>query len=293
MALRTFLLAALTLSLSGCASLVRSKIYRIYPASTVAQSWTGGAPRPVEASTSDGLTLKGLFWPPADGRSDVAVFFHGNAGELSSAASMAEPLRRGGRGVLVASYRGYSGNPGHPTERNLTLDGAAFVALARKLITRAQVYPVGYSLGAAVAIRQATISSVAGVVVIGAFTRLSAVTPLYARPFLPDVFDNVAAISRVSAPVIVVHGSADEVVPLEQGCALWRHVPNPRNFIVVRQAEHHFDLALIADSVWGDLAGADTRVNRTDYRRYCRRAAVAALPGVDVTKPPAGPRRPG
>ncbi|ATQ42589.1 alpha/beta hydrolase [Caulobacter mirabilis] len=249
------LAAALTLSAPACADPIRDRIYLPEPMPKAAPAWAGRAPREVVATTADGLTLKGYWWPPETADAEVVVFFHGNAGNRATAAKMAEPLIEGGRGLLIADYRGYGGNPGKPTQEGLFADGEAFMALARSLAPQARTYVFGYSLGGAVALEMASRHEVAGVITLGAFATLAEVAPAFARPFLPDRFDNRAAILRVDEPVLLIHGTADEVIPFPQAREL-KTVAAGRKVRLLRLdgADHHPDFRQLAPMVWKNIA---------------------------------------
>ncbi len=204
----------------------------------------------MRALSDDGIDLHGLYWPPSKGVAELVVFFSGNSDDVYGAAQMAEPLRNAGHGVLVASYRGFGENAGRPSEKGLMLDGAAFVRRARELAPGAKLYLFGYSLGASVALRMAVDSHPAAVITLGAFTRLSSLAPAIAVPILPDKFDNIAAIGRVKAPILIIHGMVDEVVPFEQADRLKRSALGPVYMLPVVDGTHRINLASIAPTIW-------------------------------------------
>lgn len=251
---RLLALVAATSLVAGCAGFVRERIYKPDPMTT-APIWAAEAPRQVSTRTSDGLDLNGYYWPPETGSGDIIVFFHGNGGNRNTAARVAEPLRRNGKGLLVASYRGYGDNPGRPTEAGLFADGAAFIALARRLQPGARLFLVGWSMGGAVALELAGREKVDGVVTIGAFSRLADVAPGIARGFLPDRFDNLAAIKRVQAPIFLFHGTADGIVPFAHAGRLREASGNRATLVTLNGFGHHFDFASIAPHVWRALEG--------------------------------------
>lgn len=247
-------MAAMAAVLGGCAGFVRERIYRPDPI-VAAPQWAGEAPQETSVVTADGLRLSGWYWPPARGEGEILVFFHGNGGNRDTAAARAEPLRSGGRGLLIADYRGYSGNPGNPSERGLIMDGEAFLDHARRLHPKAKIYLFGWSMGGAVALQLAARHRVDGVVTLGTFARLADVAPAFTRPFLPDRFDNLALIARVQAPVFLFHGTEDRIVPFEHAAQLERASGGGARVVAVRGAGHHFDFSTIAGAVWNVLHG--------------------------------------
>ncbi len=69
----------------------------------------------VAFDTADGLTLQGFYVPPQPNE-PVVVVFNGNAGNRSDRLPLGNGLAGAGLGVMLVDYRGYGGNPGHPTE---------------------------------------------------------------------------------------------------------------------------------------------------------------------------------
>jgi pimeloyl-ACP methyl ester carboxylesterase len=151
--------------------------------------------------------------------------------------------------VLVASYRGYGDNPGAPSEDGLFADAEAWMAKARELAPGADIYLFGHSLGGAVALEMAARHEVAGVATLGTFARLADQAPSIARGILPDRYDNVAAIRRVSVPVLLLHGTEDRVVALAAGEEL-AEAASYATLVRLTGAGHQVDLAKIADRIW-------------------------------------------
>ncbi|GGD60710.1 alpha/beta fold hydrolase [Erythrobacter arachoides] len=244
--------AAITacLALTGCAGLMRDRIYQPVPVAQTPVTFAGEAPSSVLATTGDGLALQGYYWAPARGNDTVVVYFHGNGYNQLVGAARAEPLRAGGHGVLVASYRGYGGNPGEPGEAGLMADAEAWLAEARRLAPQARVYLFGHSLGGAMALELAARHEVAGVATLGAFTRLADQAPAVARPLLADRYDNVAAIARVAEPVLLIHGSADTVIAYAAAEELERASGGRATLVRLPGAGHHVDLDQLAMRIW-------------------------------------------
>lgn len=246
--------------LSACAPVVRSHIYLPDPLPASAQ-WPGEAPRKVSVTTADGLSLKGYYYPPREAGKRLIVFFHGNGGNRYVAARYAAPLAEQGDGLLIADYRGYGGNPGTPSEKGLRADAAAFVAYGRTLQPGAPIYLFGHSLGGGVALDAATREDIAGVVTLGTFTSLTAMAPAYARPIMPDRFDNLKAVTRIKVPLLLIHGTADDIIPFSEGEALKKaaFAANVRvRAIALTGANHHPDFTKLAPTVLGQMAQMPT-----------------------------------
>lgn len=247
-------LGPLTVLLTSCVgvSLIRSHVY--FPDPLPAElDWQGvPPPLPMRVQTEDGLTIEGYRWPATTASFATLIFFHGNAGNRYTAAVMAAPLRRPDVEIIVASYRGYGGNPGRPSEAGLYRDGAAFLRAAR-LGTPKHLYLFGFSLGASVALRLAADQSVDGVVTLGAFSSLASVAPWWAGPFLPDRFDNVSAARRLRTSLLILHGSRDETIPIAEASKIGRAASPPPQIIILRDAPHRIRLDPIARMIWDQL----------------------------------------
>jgi uncharacterized protein len=239
------LLLAAGLATAAPAGLIRDRIYPADQGWPDEPAWIAPAPQAVRYATADGLTLSSWYWPGDSKR--LLIFFHGNAGNQTIAAHYVEPLRAGGDALLVASYRGYGGNPGKPSEAGLFADGAAILAQAHALgFTDDRIVLVGYSLGAAVALHLGTQEKVAGVITIGAFTTLPAVAPKAVGFLIPDRYDNVASIARLQAPVVLFHGSQDDVVPYKLGQTLYAAARVPKRFVTMNGAPHRVPMEMLA-----------------------------------------------
>lgn len=247
------------LALGGCAGFVRDRIYR--PAAvSPAPAWTERAPTSFEVTTSDGITLGGLYWAPVAPQRDIIVYFHGNGGSLTRDALRAEPLAADGHGVVMTSYRGYSGNVGHPSETGLRRDAAAFTDYARsRLAEGGRLYLFGHSLGGAVALGEADRVPVAGVATLGAFSTLADAAPPMVRGLLPDRFDNLALIRKPGPPVILFHGTADPIVAFANGERLAAAGGTRARLIPLTGAGHHPDPRRLAPLVWQALADPAAR----------------------------------
>ena len=255
-------LALLLASLSGCINPVGRSLYEPAPLGSTTPAWTARVPQLVDTTTKDGVRLQGWFWPPETADGAVLVYLPGRAGNRDVAATAAQAFAQDGHGLLVASYRGYGDNPGTPDERGLYQDGRAFVDLAKRLVPNGKHFVFGDGLGSAVALNVAANVAddtsvgpeIDAVVTLGAFDSFARFVPGMERGLYSAAFDNVAAISRVKVPVLLMHGRKDEVVPFAAAERL-RAAAGGKAIVVPIDGEayHSFDLRHIAPVVWRAL----------------------------------------
>ncbi|PSJ39757.1 alpha/beta hydrolase [Sphingomonas deserti] len=180
------------------------------------------------------------------------VFFHGNAGNRFTGADLAAPLRRDDVDLIVASYRGYGGNPGEPSEEGLYRDAAAFIREAQASRPR-KTYLFDFSLGGAVALHSANRFTTEAVVTLGAFSNLKSVAPRLVRAFIPYEFDNLTNAKSLKVPWLLLHGTADETVPIAEAEKLAAAAGTRATFVRLPGAPHNVALDQIATRMWTAL----------------------------------------
>jgi uncharacterized protein len=199
--------------------------------------------REVALTTADGLSLLSWYVPPCD-LHPVIAYFHGNGGHIGYRADRLRWFARNGYGVLMAEYRGYGGNPGTPSEAGLVADGAAALDfLAAEGIAPRRVVIYGESLGSGVAVPLAAQREVASLILEAPFTSVADVAQHHysfmpAAALVRDRFDSLARIGDVKAPILVLHGERDRVVPPRFGRALFDAAPEPKELWLSREAGH-------------------------------------------------------
>ncbi len=199
--------------------------------------------REIELTTEDGLTLFSWYLPPRAGR-PVIAYFHCHGGHIGYRAERLRRFAREGYGVLLAEYRGYAGNPGLPCEDGLFADGeAALDFLAGAGIDPAEIVVWGESLGSGIAVYLAARHKVAAVILEAPYTSVAAAAQRH-YPFVPaallvrDRFDSLSRVGRVTAPLLVLHGERDMVVPARHGRALLAAANTPKEGWFAPEASH-------------------------------------------------------
>ncbi len=204
-----------------------------------------------QIQTADGEKV--LVWgvPPQPGR-PVVLYFHGNGETVYSRPVRFRSLAKAGLGVLGLSYRGYVASTGLPSEDGLHRDAEALYRMVRTRHPDSPVALWGYSLGSAVAVRLAAEHPVDKVVLESPFTSTVEVgaiwfpylcfgQPSILKHLMSDHFRSDQRISQVTAPLLVLHGEADRVVPLRFGERLFSLANEPKRLATYRRAGH-FDM---------------------------------------------------
>jgi len=187
----------------------------------------------VTLKTADNLQLQ-AWYHPAKKNLPTLVYLHGNAGHIGYRGFLVRPYIKAGYGVLLVTYRGYSGNPGKPTEKGLYQDGrAAIKFLQEHKINPKCIVLIGESLGSAVAIQIASEFKVGAVIVQAAFSSMVDVGRKH-YPYLPvrlllkDRYDSMENIKKINTPILFIHGEDDWIIPIQFGRKLYAQALPPK-----------------------------------------------------------------
>jgi hypothetical protein len=203
--------------------------------------------RRVTIVTADGEQLAAWYLPPRDstGRSGAVLWLHGNGETVDGLGPILRGFRPPRAAMLAVDYRGYGGSSGHPTAAGVLRDAeAAFDWLAaRPEVDAARIVVYGRSIGAAPAAHVASVRPAAGLILESAFTSLRAMVrrqfPWAPAALAPAAFDNLAALGRVTTPILLIHGDRDEVVPPAMGRALAASVGARAELWIIGGAGHN------------------------------------------------------
>jgi fermentation-respiration switch protein FrsA (DUF1100 family) len=198
----------------------------------------------VAIDTDDGERLHG--WWVARKQTACAghvLFFHGNAGNIGDRVAVAELLAGAGFEVMLFDYRGYGQSSGKPDESGTYLDArAARASLSeRGDCDPARLIYLGESLGAAVAAELAQSSPPRALILQSAFTSLRDVARRHypiPRFVIPDAYPTIDRINSIDAPVLVLHGDRDTIVPVAHGQRLFQAAGQPKQLYIFRGLGH-------------------------------------------------------
>jgi fermentation-respiration switch protein FrsA (DUF1100 family) len=189
--------------------------------------------------TEDGERLH-AWWVPATAPAIANVLLcHGNGGNMGDRAFAADLLAGHGFGALCFDYRGYGRSSGRPSESGTLRDARA----ARAAIPDGPLIYLGESLGGAVALALAVEHPPDGLILQSAFTGVRDIArlhyPFIPRALVPDAYPSLRRIRDLHAPLLVMHGDEDRIVPVIYGEALYDAAREPKRIEIFRGAGHN------------------------------------------------------
>jgi fermentation-respiration switch protein FrsA (DUF1100 family) len=207
--------------------------------------------RELRLESDDGERLHGWWIGARSASLGHLLLCHGNAGNVGDRVLHAALLTAAGFDVLLFDYRGYGRSSGRPSEQGTYRDARAALRslLEQPGVDPARLLYLGESLGGAVALDLALERPPGGLVMLSTFTGVRELGRLH-YPFvpaalLPDAYPTLRRIHELHAPLLVLHGDRDEIVPLSQGRALFGAAPGPKRMHVFPGLGHN-DLVPLA-----------------------------------------------
>lgn len=248
---------AVAASVAGCASLdtwQRKAIFQNERASLDA-NWAGGEPpagtEAFDIALANGDTVH-TWYREVSPQAPTVLFLHGARRNLYGSTHRIDRLAGLGLNVLAIDYRGFGrSTPLLPSEESALQDSsAAFDELLRRQPDPRRRFLYGYSLGGAMAIALAAErDGIAGVVVESSFTSIPDLVRASQWGWVPFLgaavtqeFDSRRRIGRVNEPLLLVHGTADGVIPHTMSDELYAAAvavpPEAKRLLKVEGANH-------------------------------------------------------
>ena len=196
----------------------------------------------VEIPTEDGERILAWWAVPSPG-GGVVLFLHGTPSTLPDTVWRLPDLRKSGLGVMAIDCRGYGGSTGTPSELGLRADARAAFDFIHAAAPESRIAVFGESLGTGIAVALARERRVAGVLLNAPYASVLRLLelrgpPLPYRLLLTDKFDSEALIGAIGVPVMILHGTADESVPVTEARRLYAAAREPKTMIEVEGAGH-------------------------------------------------------
>jgi fermentation-respiration switch protein FrsA (DUF1100 family) len=201
----------------------------------------------------DGIELKSWLIKKNLKKYKTLVFFHGNAGNLLNRVHKLNKFNKLDINILIISWRGFSGNPGNPTEKNLYMDANMSIKWLNDLgVSNDKIILYGESLGTGVAVELGQNNTFNSVILESPFTSIAKAAKIY-YPYLPinlllkDRYDSIDKIGKITKPVLVMHGMKDDIVPYEMGVELFKKANQPKYSYFPKDDDHmmNFDKVMM------------------------------------------------
>jgi fermentation-respiration switch protein FrsA (DUF1100 family) len=222
----------------------------------------------VDYKATDGQALFAFLVGERNAPNGLLISFHGNADLAVWQIDWAEELaRRTGITVMLAEYRGYMGLSGRSgyMESQRDADAAYRFAVDSLRVPPDRIALFGHSMGSAVATELAMRQPVASLILQSPFTSAHDMARRMTGYRPPDFlwrvisrlhYDTGARVSQIEAPVSVVHGGRDRLIPVEMGQRVYAAAANKGTWLLVPEATHN-DVAIRGgEAYWSWIAEA-------------------------------------
>jgi len=196
----------------------------------------------ISLTAADGVRIIAWHAPPRDDK-PVILYFHGNGGALRYRVDRFRKMIGDGIGLVAVEYRGYGGSSGSPSEAGLLADGEAAYAFAAARYRAQQLVLWGESLGSGIAVPFAAEKPVGRVILEAPFTSAAAVAAVRywympVRLLMKDQYRSDERIGKITAPVLILHGMHDRIVPFAMGERMFELTKAPRHIVRFIDGDH-------------------------------------------------------
>ena len=252
LALRLAAICGIAATLFGCAWLdtkQRELVYRPTPGRPA--SFTGLRPGDLEYAIGSGADQVHFWWlPNADPQAPTLLYLHGTFRNIYQNLRKVEALRDAGFSIVALDYRGWGeSTPILPSEASIYADAnLAWGELERRQSDPRKRVIFGHSMGSGVAVELASQRhggvDYGALILESSFTRLPDVAKAngnlgtFAALFATQEFDSLGKIGRVDAPILMLHGSADNTVPVALGRRLFEAAPKGTRWVEIENGSH-------------------------------------------------------
>jgi fermentation-respiration switch protein FrsA (DUF1100 family) len=253
------ILVCLLIVLAGCSNIVNQ--FAFYPDTQniiPAEKLPAGVEE-VFITTGDHVKLQAYYVKNSDSEK-VLIFFHGNAGNICHRISDIINLKNCGINVLAISYRGYGKSSGKPSEKGIYTDGAAVLDYAVQTLG----YPLdniiifGRSIGSTVAVHISQQQDIAGLILITPLTSAKAQAKAQGLGFLSflagNAFDNLSKITHIKCPLLVIHGTDDEILSFSMGKDIYDQAPVEKQLVIIEGGGHNNLSQVDPEKYWGSIS---------------------------------------
>lgn len=199
-------------------------------------------PEDIWFASADGTKLHGWLIRADEPSAPLIVFFHGNGGNLTHRLVPAVKLADHGMSVFLFDYRGYGRSEGSPSEQKLYDDALAAWDTMRESHDGAMI-AYGESLGGPYAAYVSSKREPCVAIMDSTFPSAGAVAraiydPLPVHWLVRPGLETARHLNDASVPVLVMHSTADDVIPFELGRELFDAIEGPKQMFESKTAPH-------------------------------------------------------
>lgn len=210
----------------------------------------GNWPNILKIKTETDIQISALYLPEPKAKFTI-IYSHGNSEDIGDIRLVLERFNSNGFSVFAYDYQGYGTSQGRPSETKAYQEiEAVYQYVTNELkIPPNRIIAMGRSIGSG-ATHLASRRQVAGLILESPLTSaFRVVTRISLMPF--DKFNNLRNIKNIDCPVLIIHGTKDEIVPIWHGRKLFEKADEPKFSLWVENAGHNDDICQIAGtSYW-------------------------------------------
>jgi len=209
-------------------------------------------------NTSDHIKIQGLYLPLTN--SDrLLIYFHGNAGNIYHRIPDLIQLQRFGVNVIGVSYRGYGKSEGTASEEGIYQDGDAVFKYVTETLGfhQSNIIIFGRSIGTAVAINISNNKEIGGLILVSPLTSGKAYVKAQNLNIFSSLagnsFNNLKKIKNIRAPLLIIHGTDDRIIPISMGKEVFDNAPSKKTFIKIEGANHNNLQDMYGQPYWASI----------------------------------------
>jgi fermentation-respiration switch protein FrsA (DUF1100 family) len=175
----------------------------------------------------------------------IVIFSHGNASNITRLDFIYNFFNRANVSYIAYDYPGYGKSPGMPSEQGLyaSLETVYNYVKDNLGYSQEQIIFHGISLGGAVTVDVASRFQARACIIESSFTSSHAMGKkmfprLQLQRFVPLRFNSIGKIAKIKYPILITHGTEDEVIPFFMGEELFAAASEPKYFYPIKGAQH-------------------------------------------------------
>ena len=259
--IKLFILTVLIIHLPACETLINTlsffpdKNYLLSPEDLPAYI------SQLTLNTEDGIELESLLFSHNKKSKKFVIYFHGNAGNVYNRIKEASVIYNMGYDLIISGYRGYGRSSGKPSEKGIFIDARTVLSYVINTLNYelGDIYIYGRSLGTTAAVEVSQNAALGGVILITPFTssddfakeKFGSLLAYFGKGY----FSSIDKINNLKSPLLVIHGTKDEVVPYSLGVKLYDAYSGLKEFVSISGGGHN-NLELVApDLYWNGVSG--------------------------------------